>query len=1625
MKKRILKILFWFVAVLLLLSGLVLILVRLPAVQTYLAQRATAIISNKLGTKVSIEKVRISFFREADFVNFYLEDLNHDTLIYAHELQVTIDAFDLLEKKLTVRSIGLDNGDVFIHRDSTGKHTNITEVFGKLKGDTVKPQKPTPFAWTIDLRFVTASGTRFRYWDEKGHLDLHVDVPSLDIELKKFDLQKQMIAVKTAALDHADVRIDIAKHESTPNTDTDHVVHFMPGKLNVTYEELALTDAHFILNNHQTDTLLPKGMDFKHLDITGINLNVDSGIVSRDSILGHIKNMQAQDRCGLTVKQLVANARVSIHDITLSNLHLTTPQSEVKNYVSLRYEYFNDFRDFVHAVTLKADLKGTKLAIKDLNYFVRKWDILEHNQFNITGQIDGPISRLSGKRIEISTGASTQFKGDFHSSGLPNAFETSLNLRVERLSTSMTDLRRIYPKLKIPENLNSLGVLSYQGSFDGFLTDFVSTGKLVTAIGYATTDLNFKYDKEKNKSAYSGKLALFDFDLGKFFRDEKNLGKVTLNTEIKGGGLTLESLRADLNGNVNSIVLKNYNYKDIKIDGLVKGKSFSGNLKIKDEHLQADFAGGIDLTRDVPEFRFSSRIYKAELDKLNISKANITVKGRLTSDFSGDKVDNFIGSIGLEDVQLTRDDTISASFKNLHLDARLLSAETKKLRLMSDFAEGELEGDFTFRDLPVALYAFAQSTFTRDYQDTLTYEDQNFNIDLRIGDPDNLTRIFAPQFYYVRNSHIRAFFNSQNHHIDGNATIGDFKFSNVQVKGTDVVASAANGSFDFRTYVDKVYTGDSLMLDTVKVLAQTEANRDIRFDVFAADKKRKNYLDLTSYLTPLKGQAVIRLDTSDIKLANYHWHFNKDNSIFVEGKKIVARNLIFRSEEQTIYISSYLKNDTSTSIKLTLDNTSISDFTGIFTSKIKDLQGNVNGALEVQDIFYKPSVFADFVVDEFKLGNELIGDVNIESKLDDARSKVLIYASVKSANPNIDFRNDIEAKGELVLGSTPQLDVSIKAKKLGLNFLNFSFFNKFVKNVTGYATANARLKGPLNKLLLTGDVDLIDDNVTVTFLNSPFRLTNQHVKLDEHGIDFGSNLMAYDSKKNLLTASGRINHESFKRWELDCTAYTDNALFLNTTAKESPFFYGVAYGAGLVKFSGSINSPRIEATATTRPGTYCHLPITSTFETNRYGFYRFVNPKDSTVKNAVIPLKLNGVNFILNLTVTPDARMDIILDPLTGDILTGYGNGYLKIELPKTGNMSIRGKYTIERGDYKFTLQTVVKKPFEFEPGGTVEFDGDVYKAKLNLTAAYKVRASPLELIDVSAAGNSQLASLASGSVPVKLLMNLTGVLEKPTIGFDIQFSDLDPTLRSYVEQRLALLRLNDAEMNKQVLGLLVMNRFLPEGTSTGNALANTNYLGGTAATTVSEFLTSQISNYLSELLQLGGVKDLNVFLGYKQYDQASNNNTTSTGTPAASSYDTRRQLQVAIQQKFLNNRITINAGGNLDFGNNTTAVENGNNAKSVIPTGDFQIEYALTKDGRWKAKAFNRTNYDYYNSRNYNRTGIGITYSKEFDKPSELAPKKRKPKKQKENEQPVVPAPPANNTTTPVQEGEKDQPKN
>lgn len=1574
-----------------------------PSFQTFLAQKATQFLSYKLNTKVEIEAVELHLFRTASFKNFYMQDLFGDTAIYAHQLDVKFGIVALLDKRFDIQTIALDGAKVYLHRDSTGTITNLAQLFKSSVAKDTSASKP--FDWDIHLDALNLTNTNFSYLDEKSKLDLRVFVPELDVSVKQADFKKMLIALNSVTLKQPRVSIDMGKRSINDDNDTSGPIHFMPGNMVVTYDEFNLEQAHFSLNDHNVDTVKAKGMDFKHLDITDIFLIASDGAVTADTITTQIAKLSAKDRCGFELKNLSGKAQVSTTDITVEGMEILTPNSRIQNYFSLQYAHFRDFKDFLNKVRIKASLGDTKVALADLAHFVPGISVVGHNTLSVSGNIDGRINNLKGRGLNVRTGKGTVFAGNFYMRGLPQIFETSIHLKVDRMTTNAADISRIYPALKLPANIATLGDVKYSGTIDGFVTDMVMNGKLQTEIGDANADLNFKYDKKRNKAQYSGNLALNEFYLGKFLNDTVNLGKVTLNTAIVGKGITPESLEAKIDGKVTSIELMKHSYRDLVLHGDVIKKSFTGSIEIRDPALDMDFKGSVNLQTGVPNFNFSSVIRKAQLKELNLSKVDFSLKGSMEGDFSGAKIDEIIGKLQLHNFQFSRD-TATALIRETDLQVYQQADGTKDFSLTSDYADVYVKGAFTFKKLPQAVKNFINYTFFKIAPDSITTP-QNFTADIRIRDLGDLAHVIHPQLHSLSSASLQGSFSSANNATTLNVSVPSLKFGDYTVRKIAVENTSGNGQFFFNAFVDEVYQKDSLMVDTLQAGVKTTGN-DFVFDMSVYGKNKNIYGITSAKVTPQTGYASVTIAPSEFKLGNNIWRFAPGNLLEVAGRRITSRGLIFQTTDQRLFVDAYLKNDTSTSVRLTLDNTSISDFTGIFTTKVKDIKGAVNGKLTVEDIFYKPRIYADFVADEVKLGDELVGDVNIESRLDDQNKRINVLATVKSV------ANNIDASGYISIDPQhPGINIKVDAKRIGLNFLNYRFFDKYVKKVSGYASADLLVSGTTQLPLLTGECRLNKANVTVSYLNTNYHLRNQVVKLDEHGF-YIPGLTGYDHRDSSFYGTGRINHESFRNFNFDLVVTTDNAQFLNTTVKEMPSFYGVAYGKGRITFKGPVNLMNISARAETKSGTHCYLPIRPSYETNSYSFYKFVNPKADTIstKKPKEIVKPSGVSFTLDLDATPDATIDILLDPAAGDILTGVGRGSLQIQIPRNGNISMLGDYEIVNGSYLFTLQNIINKRFDINKGSRVKFTGDIYKAALDVDAIYEVRTSTYDLIQdliignttsssTTTTGESQLVSAAKSRIPTKLMLKLTGVLEKPIVGFDIKVVDPDPAVKTYVDQRLNILKSNENEMNNQVFGLLVMNRFLPPSTSATNALTNTTYLTGTAANTVSEFLSSQLSNYLSNLLDFANVKNLNIDIGYRQYDQS--NNTTNGGTQQ-STYDTRRELQLALTQSLLNNRLTLNAGGNLDFGNSASVGSGQNNGRAVIPTGDFQIEYALTKDGVWRAKAFNRTNYDYYNSRNNNKTGIGISYRQEFDRPSELL-RKRAPKKKKTTPPEVPPA--------------------
>jgi len=283
----------------------------------------------------------------------------------------------------------------------------------------------------------------------------------------------------------------------------------------------------------------------------------------------------------------------------------------------------------------------------------------------------------------------------------------------------------------------------------------------------------------------------------------------------------------------------------------------------------------------------------------------------------------------------------------------------------------------------------------------------------------------------------------------------------------------------------------------------------------------------------------------------------------------------------------------------------------------------------------------------------------------------------------------------------------------------------------------------------------------------------------------------------------------------------------------------------------------------------------------------------------------------------------------------------------------MEGEYKILRGSFFFTLQNIINRDFDIRRGSKVSWNGDPYDAKINMTAVYKVKTT---------LGDFGPPEDSASRVPVDCIISLQNRLLDPEIRFTLEFPDLQDETIQYIYSRLDT---NDqAMMSQQMMSLLILNSF---SSSQG-------YAGGVGFNTFS-LLTNQVSNWLSNISN-----DFDIGVNYRPGDQV-----------------TAQEVEVALSTQLWDERVLID--GNVGVrGSETTQ-----NTNSIV--GEVTVEYKITPDGNIRAKAFNKSNNNQLYKNNYApyTQGVGIFYTKEFNKFREAFNfRKRKDKKDKDQKQTV-----------------------
>nr|WP_236023429.1 translocation/assembly module TamB domain-containing protein [Chitinophaga chungangae] len=506
-------------------------------------------------------------------------------------------------------------------------------------------------------------------------------------------------------------------------------------------------------------------------------------------------------------------------------------------------------------------------------------------------------------------------------------------------------------------------------------------------------------------------------------------------------------------------------------------------------------------------------------------------------------------------------------------------------------------------------------------------------------------------------------------------------------------------------------------------------------------------------------------------------------------------------------------------------------------------------------------------------------------------------------------------------------------------------------------------------------------------INNYLRLPSEDLALTETGIRFNKFVIA-DSTGNEAVIDGEIRTTDLSSFQLNLDVNAENfmALGAQDVKNKDQFYYGPAYVDVTAQVRGTLDLPRVQMKLKLREKSEVTvmIPEEEPGIADRKGIVQFIDPAmwtDTTLrlalkKDTATTSRLKGFVISADLEVTPESTLKLVIDQTNGDFLEVKGNATLNFSMDPSSKMSLTGRYEINEGKYNMSLNQLIKREFQIEKGSTIIWNGDPMLADVNITARYDVNAVAADLIQDQIRSDDPARNRYKQKVPVEVYLKITGELLKPDIAFELDMPEKDQgVLDGQVYTRIKQINQVESELNKQVMGLLVLNRFISE-----NPFDALDSQGGSAAediarSSVSKILSQQLNNLAGSL-----IKGFDV-----NFDLQSENAYTDAGSREEST-----NLKVDVSKRLFSDRLTVSVGSNIGI---SGAQTQGQTASSII--GDMSAEYMLTADGRYRVRAYQRNLTETVIQGQVVETGLTFMLIVDYNEFREIFSKTKKEKEQ------------------------------
>lgn len=1480
--------------------------------------------------KISIDRI--------DFQNLNLlyEDAVTGTYAQARigELHLSLDEIDLEKLKFKANELRLANTD---------------GVFEIRKSSVSKPNTGSSLLPDLGLKKLSINTVNFGFHNLPDSSFFDFRLGNVLIEPKEIDLNKQWINLKRIRLHKSNIRIAMHqkpenKAKPIPNVKIQNQWKAALGK--VDFMENQFTYA--VSNRPKTKA----GIDYNHLNVSHIRLQANNLFYSPSLIKGKITEMGLKESCGLVIRQFHTHFQYDSTHAELAQLRLETDKSRISNHIYAAYPSISSLAQHIENLEIRAYLDSTRISLKDVLLFdpdLIKQPIIRQNQnqlIYVNGRVTGLVKDLLAQNLEIRMAQNTRLALSGTLKGLPDSEKTRFNLKLNALTTSRKDLYLLLPKSILPSSVRVPDQFTLSGNAKGMLNDLNTELHLKSSDGLA--DVKASLSRKSKQPSYSVLIKTDKLHLGRILKQNPLLGRITASFQASGKSYKPEQLQAELSGRIQKIELKEYDYQNITLSTKATKGIYKTKISAADPNLILSLNAEASLKKGESYAQLFLGVKVANLKALKLYDKDLKTSMQLQANVQNFDLENMHGKLTIKNLLVLNEG------QKIEMDSLVARTDNEKgnhlLQVKSDVLDLKYNGNIGVEKAVPALQNFLENHLGNERKN-VRLQTEEFSCAIEVKHHPLFNEVLVPDLKKFSGLSIDSKFNNKEQTLTLNARSDLVQYGENAVQGFHLKMSADASKIGYETSIENLKNGGISIPKTT--LTGLIANRIVGFGLTVSHPDSGYRFKIQGSVNQQKtNETTVQLSGGNITTNNTKWRLEPDNAIRILPGGINIQKFGLEQNGQFIKAQS-VNSKPNAPIDIQFHTFEIGTLSKIIEKDTALVRGLIDGEVHVQKL--DPFAFtSNLNISNIEFREIPVGNLQINANNLTANRYTAVIALTGDSN-------DVKLNGYY---QTDRVDFDLNINQLRMKSLE-AFTSKFMKKSTGYLTGKLGINGKVTEPKIEGTVTFKNAGFNLVPINNQLLLKDESIRLDNQGIHF-KNFTILDSDKQPMQVNGSVLSSNLTDMKFDLDISTQNFSVLRTTQKDNPAYFGTMILNSQIKIRGNQNLPVVSAQTKLLDGsTFTFVVLEGDLNTSKgEGVVVFEDsasrlnrlPKD-TLK---MKTEFKGIDLTANIEVDKNSIFRVVVDPESGDNLEVSGDANLAFGIDPSGKVSLSGVYTLNDGHYQASFQKVLKREFKIKLGSRITWSGDPMDGQIDLTAIYKTQAAATDLLAAELAGVSENERMAYRKLlNYNVNLNIEGPLLKPQLSFNLDMPPADQlAFGGLVYAKVNVLNTDPNELNKQVFSLLVLNKFLPTGasnTGAGNAVSTL------ARNSVNQMLTDQL-NALSGKYIKGAELNFNLQTTEDYSGGAANQNT---------------ELQVGLKKELFNSRLSLQVGSSIDLsGNNQNT--SGSNGQSL--SGDVQVEYKLTQDGRFRMKAFRENQYEGVIDGILYKTGLGISYSRDYN---------------------------------------------